>query len=174
MLFNRLWEMPNPKTFSIKCIAELLQRYITKGMVVVDPFAKDSFWGTITNDLDTESSATHHMSAIDFLDMLIKDEVKADVVLLDPPYSPRQISECYKSIGLKVTQTDTQNARLYKECKDRLMSLLKPSGIAICFGWNSTGFGKKRGFELLEILLVCHGGSHNDTICTVEQYIPMF
>jgi hypothetical protein len=25
------------------------------------------------------------------------------------------------------------------------------------------------GFELLEILLVPHGGSHNDTICTVER-----
>lgn len=26
-----------------------------------------------------------------------------------------------------------------------------------------------RGFEMIEILLVPHGGSKNDTICTVEK-----
>ena len=31
--------------------------------------------------------------------------------------------------------------------------------------------GKNRGFEIVEILLVAHGGHHNDTICTVEKKI---
>ena len=31
------------------------------------------------------------------------------------------------------------------------------------------GLGKNRGFEMLEILLVPHGGSKNDTIVTVER-----
>lgn len=45
-------------------------------------------------------------------------------------------------------------------------------GLAISFGWNSNGFGKKRGFEIIEILMVAHGGNgHNDTICTVERKI---
>ena len=47
--------------------------------------------------------------------------------------------------------------------------MLKPEGIAICFGWNSMGFGLKRGYELLEVLMVPHGGAHNDTIVTVER-----
>ena len=46
--------------------------------------------------------------------------------------------------------------------------ILKPGGKAICFGWNSMGLGKNRGFEMTRILLVPHGGSKNDTICTVE------
>lgn len=29
-------------------------------------------------------------------------------------------------------------------------------------------WGKKRGFEIIEILIVPHGGSKNDTLCTVE------
>jgi hypothetical protein len=29
--------------------------------------------------------------------------------------------------------------------------------------------GKNRGFEIQEILLVAHGGNHNDTICVVEK-----
>jgi hypothetical protein len=31
--------------------------------------------------------------------------------------------------------------------------------------------GKTRGFEIIEILMVCHGGNINDTICTVERKI---
>lgn len=34
------------------------------------------------------------------------------------------------------------------------------------------GIGKTRGFEIVEILLVAHGGNHNDTIVTVERKLP--
>jgi hypothetical protein len=30
------------------------------------------------------------------------------------------------------------------------------------------GLGKSRGFKMERLLLVPHGGDHNDTICTVE------
>ncbi|MDE1882322.1 MAG: hypothetical protein KGI89_17440, partial [Euryarchaeota archaeon] len=33
----------------------------------------------------------------------------------------------------------------------------------------STGMGKKYGFQIEEILLVCHGSDHNDTICMAER-----
>jgi len=29
--------------------------------------------------------------------------------------------------------------------------------------------GKNRGFKIIKILLVAHGGMHNDTICVVEE-----
>lgn len=35
------------------------------------------------------------------------------------------------------------------------------------------GFGLKRGYELLEVLLVPHGAAHNDTIVTVERKIGL-
>jgi hypothetical protein len=41
--------------------------------------------------------------------------------------------------------------------------------MAISFGWSSNGIGKTLNFEQLEILIVAHGGIHNDTICTVER-----
>jgi len=44
-------------------------------------------------------------------------------------------------------------------------------GFAISFGWNSIGMGKTHGFEIIEILLVCHGGAHNDTIVTVDRKV---
>ena len=52
---------------------------------------------------------------------------------------------------------------------DEIKRIVKPDGRVLCFGWNSAGVGKTRGFELKEILLVPHGGSKNDTICTYEE-----
>lgn len=46
---------------------------------------------------------------------------------------------------------------------------MKPNGICLSFGWNTNGVGKKREFEIIEILVVAHGGSKNDTLCTVEK-----
>ena len=53
-------------------------------------------------------------------------------------------------------------------CKNEMTRILKPHGKAICFGWTSMGLGKNRQFKMSRILLVPHGGSKNDTICTVE------
>lgn len=164
MKFSREWAMPSQNTFSIPPIEEFIGRYITKQSVIVDPFSGTSTLGTYRNDLGYGG-----LEAADYLDQLLLDGVKADVVLLDPPYSPRQMSECYKSVGLKVGMAGTQNARLYKDSKTRLTQLLKSGGYALTFGWNSAGFGKNLGFEVIEIMLVAHGGAHNDTICVAEQ-----
>ena len=96
------------------------------------------------------------------------DSNSVDGVLFDPPYSPRQIKECYNGVGLKCSMEDTQGS-FWGKIKNEIARVLKPKGIVICFGWNSNGCGKTRGFELEELLLVPHGGNHNDTIVTVER-----
>jgi hypothetical protein len=88
-------------------------------------------------------------------------------VLFDPPYSNRQAKEVYESHGIKYTQEDGQ--ALFQEEKKIISPKIQGGGIAICFGWNSGGFGKGLGFEMIEILLVPHGGAHHDTIVTVER-----
>jgi len=93
-------------------------------------------------------------------------------VLFDPPYSARQIKECYDSIGKKVHQEDTQST-FYTKKKEEISRIVKPGGIVISFGWNSMGMGKTRGFEIVEILLVPHGGVHYDTICVVDKKIEV-
>jgi hypothetical protein len=108
------------------------------------------------------------MEASDFCADLAHRGVRADAVLFDPPYSPRQITEVYAGIGRKATTADTQSAALYKRVRDGLDAILEPGGIALSFGWNSAGFGIGRGYRLMEILLVAHGGAHNDTICVAE------
>ncbi len=166
MIVQRTWAMSNRYTFSIKPIAELLERYIVAGATVVDPFANNSQYGTITNDINPACDTHYHMDALEFLKMLPSNS--ADCVLYDPPYSLRQVSECYKGFGYEVTQ-ETTRATWRSRHLDEIQRILKDGGVAICFGWNSNGVGKKRGFEMKEILLVAHGGSKNDTIVTVEQ-----
>jgi N6-adenosine-specific RNA methylase IME4 len=62
---------------------------------------------------------------------------------------------------------DTQNAALYARVRRAARALCKPGTRVLSFGWNSAGMGD--GFEREEILLVAHGGAHNDTICVAER-----
>ena len=165
MILNRVWCMPNSRTFSIKPINELIHRYLNGG-VVVDPFANDSKLGTITNDIDPSCDTTFHFEATEFLKQL--DSECADVVLYDPPYSPRQVSECYKKFNMTVNMKTTQ-ASYWANQKKEIARILKPGGICITCAWNSNGIGKQYGFEIIEMLIVAHGGWHNDTIVTVER-----
>lgn len=169
MKFERKWAMPSSDTFDIKPIKSFVNKY-NKG-ISVDPFARNKNWFTYTNDLNPNTEAQYHMDAEDFLIKLNNENIKADIVIFDPPYSSRQISECYQNIGKKVTMQDTQLSLLHKNVRNKIDDILKPDGIVLSFGWNSCGMGIKRGYELEEILLICHGGGHNDTICLAERKI---
>ena len=155
--------MPNRWTFSIKPIRELLEEEMDNGLWV-DPFAGMLSPATIRNDLNPAHPAEYHLEAIDFLKHF--DDASVDGVLFDPPYSPRQVRECYDGIsgGIRWDGRTT----FWSKAKDECARILRDGGKAICFGWNSMGLGKGRGFQMQRILLVPHGGDRNDTICTVE------
>ena len=161
---TRAWHMPNKNTFNIKPIRKIIHKYI-RGKSI-DPFANISKFATITNDLDTQYDTDYHLDATDFLRLF--DNNSIDTVLYDPPYSPRQISESYKKLGMSVNMETTQ-ASYWRKHKEEIQRITKRGGICISCGWNSGGIGKKYGFEIIEILLVAHGGAHNDTIVTVEK-----
>lgn len=163
--------MPNADTFSVKPIGDFVQRYLGASRVSIDPFARNKRWATHTNDLNPETSAEHHLDAEDFLKLLGERSVKADLLIFDPPYSPRQISECYKQVGREVGMKGTQSALLYQRVRDAAIACLSPDAVVLSFGWNSVGMGKRHSFEQIEIQLCCHGGAHNDTICLAEKRI---
>jgi len=169
MKFSRLWAMPNGDTFSIPPIRDFVQSYLSKSKISIDPFARNKLWATHTNDLNPQTEAEHHMESRDFLRMLVSQKIVADLLIFDPPYSPRQISECYATAGLKAGMSDTQNARLVKECRDLMRVLASRDCICLSFGWNSAGMGK--GWTTEEMMLVAHGGCHNDTICMAEKRV---
>jgi hypothetical protein len=156
--------MPNSNTFSIKPIGELIERHMMDG-VTIDPFANSNKFAKITNDLDPDMPTDYHMDAIEFLSMF--ETASVDMVLYDPPYSPRQVAECYKNLGKTVNMATTQ-ASYWGNQKKEVGRIVRQGGKVITCGWNSGGIGKKYGFEIIEVLIVPHGGWHNDTIVTVE------
>jgi DNA modification methylase len=163
---SRIWAMPNSLTFTIKPIKELIEKYLFPGAVVVDPWANNSKYGTITNDLNPEFNTTYNLDALEFLKKL--EDNSADIVLYDPPYSISQATEMYKSYGKDKLDVHVSNMGYWGECKNQVKRILKTGGICIICGWSSNGIGINRNFEMVEILLVPHGGSKNDTIVTVE------
>ena len=125
MQINRKWCMPNKNTFDIKPIKEVIDKYMVEG-VIIDPFANKNKIATITNDLDEQYDTNYHMDATDFLKMFEDNSV--DMVLYDPPYSPRQVSECYKKLGKTVNMQTTQ-ASYWSNQKKEIGRILKPNGI---------------------------------------------
>lgn len=171
MNINREWAMPNSDTFSVPPIGEFVKKYLVNSKVSVDPFARNKEWATYTNDLNPQTSAQYHLDALEFMEGLAEQGVKADLVIFDPPYSPRQLAECYKQVGRKATMQDTQ-AKSWSDWKNAIANIITAKCIVLSFGWNTVGMGKNRGFEIAEILMVCHGGQHNDTICMAETRLP--
>ena len=170
MKITRLFDSPNKNTFHIPVINNFLRHAMREiGGIWIDPFAGFYSPAHITNDLNPKTIAQHHMKAEDFV--ASEFAVGFDNVLFDPPYSPRQIKESYENVGLELTMKTTQNGLLYSSVRNALSRKLKKGAIVIGFGWNTTGFGKGRGFKLLEILIVNHGAAHNDTLVTVEEKI---
>ncbi len=108
MEMKRAWAMPNSKTFNIKPIGAFVNRYLVGSEVSIDPFARDNKIASITNDLNPDTTAEYHLDVFDFLLEMMLCNVKADVVLFDPPYSLRQMKEVYNGIGVeKLTMSDT-------------------------------------------------------------------
>lgn len=145
MKVNRCFAIPNKETFQISPIQKVLRKYV--GLAYLDvfpyPFNLDAL--TLLKNFEDESEKG---------------------IVLDPPYSDRQLTECYKDAG---GMSIVGNPVYWAKIKDEAARVCEPGGIVITFGWNSTGLGKVRNFEKLEVLLINHGGQHNDTIVTIER-----
>jgi len=144
MIIEKRWSMPSKNTFSIKPIRELLEfEFKTK---FIDPFPYP-----------------YQKDALEYLQTFESESVSE--LAFDPPYSQRQLKEVYDNSGLSL---DVMNCSYWSKLKKEISRVIQYNGKVISFGWNSGGIGKSLGFEQTRILLVSHGGMHNDTICTVE------
>ena len=171
MKFSRVWAMPTADTFNCEPINGFVKRYLMASKVSIDPFARNSRLATFRNDLNPNTAAEYHLDAEEFLGVMLRDKVAPDLVIFDPPYSYRQVVECYDSIGREFTAKDQQQVQRWTAHKAFIVQMLVPGGVVLSFGWSSTGMGKGNGFELKEVLLVNHGSAHNDTICIAERRI---
>lgn len=107
--------------------------------------------------LDIET--TYHMDALDCVKMLIAQKRKYQRIVLDPPYSYRKSMEMYNG----------NLASRFKQICDLIPQLLTPDGKVITFGYHSIVMGEERGFRLVEVCLISHGGAMRTTIGAVEE-----
>jgi hypothetical protein len=167
LVISRATAGPSKWTFTIKPIRALIDRYVGDGRGWVDPFAGKHSPAELTNDHNPSMPATCHLEADAFCRTAEGPFVG---VLFDPPYSRRQINEHYRLLGQKATSLDTSD-RFYNRVKNAICDKIVPGGAAISFGYSSNGFGRTRGFAIVEVLLVAHGQGHYDTIVVVERKV---
>jgi hypothetical protein len=159
---DRIFSMPNKYTFEMKPAKDFIYNYIGhpgQSNRTYDPFCGTSKFALFKNDL-----AQTGIDSTDWLKGL--NDGCVELVLFDPPYSPRQLKECYNSIGQ--TLHDTKSP-VWKIWKDEIARITEPGGHVLSFGNNSMGIGLTRGFEIERIRMIPHGGNHYDTICVAER-----
>ena len=136
---------PTKNTFGCRPIRKLIKRHI--GLKFFDPFP--------------------YPFRQDALAYMAKAPDRSERrIILDPPYSDNQLLESYKNAG---GFSITGNPVYWAKIKDEAARILKPGGLILTCGWNSTGLGKTRGCSKEILLVVNHGAQHNDTLCLIER-----
>jgi hypothetical protein len=143
----------------------LISKYGGTGKGWADPFAGHSTYAEFRNDLNPQLSQPSCQEAWSFLKSLPSG---LSGVIFDPPYSLAQVSRSYEEMGYKFKGKDDPTGG-FTRVRYLISTIVKPGGYVISFGWNTVGLGKGRGFTIIEILIVSHGGNRNDTLCTLEQ-----
>lgn len=171
--FTYLKQSLNRYTFKVGGIRKWVERQC-EGRIVLNLFGGPTrLTGCveISNDLAYETNpkqkgevpekivTTYHMDALDCVLMLLNQGKKFEVVLLDPPYSYRKSMEMYNG---------NKNSR-FKQICDLIPQLLGPDGKVITFGYHSIVMGEMRGFRVMEVCLIAHGGAMRSTFATVEE-----
>jgi hypothetical protein len=175
LLIHRVWAMPSKWTFEVPVIMELVHKYAGDGTGWIDPFAGVSTFAEWRNDLNPAHKQPYQLEALQFLEDLEHEqkgwvEWSAKGVIFDPPYSLTQVSRSYQDMGLKFKGAENPTGG-FPKVRDAIARLVPSGRHVISFVWNTVGMGIKRGFEQVEILIVCHGGNRNDTLCTVERKV---
>lgn len=141
--------MPSAETLAIQPISQLLRLFAGKGDGWADPFGGRNSPAQHQNDVNHQ----HHLEAAVFLGRFPDEFLQG--VILDSISKPRQIMESGSG-----------------QVMDVASKKIVPGGLVVCCGRDSNGLGTKRGFELIHVLDVQHGGDHNDTFVTVEIKVP--
>jgi hypothetical protein len=161
--FIRLKQPPNKWTFSMPKLYEwLIARCCGRTLNLFAGNVVLKGVNEIRVDVDPAMPEIDYlMDAYDFVMFAIKEGLKFDTVILDPPYNVRKAREKYdgKWIGS------------FTKIKDVLPQIIEDNGKVITFGYSSVGMSASRGFDLKEICLICHSGDYSDTIVTVEEKV---
>ena len=167
VVLERVCQPLHRYTFKAPLIKEWVENHCIEGETILNLFAGMTRLREDLNeirvDLDIETNPHFCMDALTFvkLENEHSNSAKYGTVILDPPYAYRKSMEKYKGII----------ASPFRQLKDEIVTLLSIGGRVITFGYHSSGMGAGRGFELTNVLLICHGGAQHDTIAIVEKKV---
>lgn len=143
--------------------------------VTVDLYAGANNIADITNDYDKSFQTKYHMEAIQFLKTL--GDNSCDTVICDPPTDASNGKYWKDKLNLpKITYNVNGKEKViyytradyWSVLKKEISRVVKIGGVVIYSGCTSSGVGKKLGFEMKEVNIMCHGGWTPDTYITVE------
>jgi hypothetical protein len=128
-------------------------------------FCGSSFLGTFRVDVNEKSTATHLILVQEFFRFAIKNKVKFDLIVIDPPYNKRY--------DLKYNTHDLNNiddggkflAWIVQNC----IKILNYDGIFISKNWRSI---RPMNSKFLAGMLTSYGGFRRATLLEAWQYIP--
>lgn len=141
---------------------------------ICDPFARDSFTvkepGCITNDMNPKfDKCDYNLEFHDFAQRMIDDGEKFKLILFDPPYNLTLLKKHYDGIGKDLKRWQTHD--MWGAGKDLLARCVEPLGYVISLGYNTAGFGHKRGFDKVAVHVMSTRAREDqyDLLITVEQ-----
>lgn len=168
----REFAWPSKDTFSIPVLYDFVKRYHKHSAVSLDPFARNFTLATYRNDLNPNTLAEYHLDVFDFLKLMLDKlgERSVDLIIFDPPFSPRQLKESYEEAGKGFKTTDAWRTCGWRDEKALCNMLLKQNGVFLDFGWDNGGI-MFSGYEILEVGIVVHGGGSNATLCMAQRKV---
>ena len=137
---------------------------IEPGPEIADPFARDCRLAKYTNDLDPETEADHHITALEFLSFFGRDSL--DLVIFDPPFSERQTHDNYNGFGINLYASD---GVMLSDCLKEAAIKIKPGGHLLKLGYNCNTFNYDFGLVALWIVQKTHKNHNNSTIISLWQ-----
>lgn len=160
---------PNKWTFEIREVRNLVSAIVGTGAGWCEPYRGHSRLPCeFTNDLNVSVPAGSHMDAGAFCESL---PYGLEGAVVDPPWSPSQVSRSYAEAGLKATSLDT-SSNFHSRVRIPLSKRIRPAGRLISLNFRGTGFGRNNGFQLEAVMTVVHPyDGHNAFFLTVEKKI---
>jgi hypothetical protein len=152
-------------------LKELVERYLRNSTISVDVFARNNDAFTFTNDINPTTAAEYHLEAYEFLCLMKKNNVSADLVFFDPPH------DLYESVYSNAEAKcwwEHHNKIMLKEWgreRDILADWLHSGSVVISSGLSSFGLGRKRGFTPIEIVYFSISNKEIEACYVVEKKI---
>lgn len=128
-------------------------------------FSGSSDLGTFRIDINEDSNATHVITVQKFLRFCKMNDIKFDMVILDPPYNGRYD----RKYGTGRYNNIKEGGLFLEKLLEQIMRVVRRSAIIISKNWRSIRPDKSR---FISGIITSYGGYRRYTLLEAWQYLP--